>query len=328
MTETTLSTNVLLLCLALGGGAGLLGGLIGIGGGFVLIPGLFFLFSHFYSLDSSHAIRFALGTTMACILITSAMATLSHRKYKVILWPFFKSLTPSIIVGVCFGVYLASHIDVAYVKIAFASFCVYSGIRMLFIRPKTSEVAPQTPSVSSITPAGAFFGTLCGTIGVGGANLIVPFLLKRGAQMREAMATASALQIPIALTGLISYIITGLGIKSPELSQTLGYVSLPIMLAVGISIALFTPIGVKLSHALPVNLLKRMFGLVALGIGLHMSGLFTLQLSSEALAKPAKAVGSAKANINPEAYGSSVDKTDLYNNSSSLDKSKANPATD
>jgi uncharacterized protein len=324
MTETTLSTNILLLCLALGGGAGLLGGLIGIGGGFVLIPGLFFLFSHFFNLDSSHAIRFALGTTMACILITSVMATLSHRKYKVILWPFFKALTPSIVFGVCVGVYFASHIDVAYVKIAFASFCVYSGIRMLFIRPKTAEVDPKTPTVSSISPAGAFFGALCGTIGVGGANLIVPFLLKRGAQMREAMATASALQIPIAFTGIISYIVTGWGVKSPELHQTIGYVSLPIMLAVGVSISLFTPIGVKLSHALPVNLLKRMFGLVALGIGLHMSGLFTLQISSESLAKPVKSLAADKAKINPDDYSSSVDKTDLYNNSSAIEKTKTN----
>jgi uncharacterized membrane protein YfcA len=40
---------------------------------------------------------------------------------------------------------------------------------------------------------GVCFGGVCGLIGVGGANLFVPFLLKTSLDIRHAMATASAL---------------------------------------------------------------------------------------------------------------------------------------
>jgi uncharacterized protein len=270
----------LLTCLVLGGLAGLFGGLIGIGGGFILVPGFFYLFSSLFGLSPDAAIRFALGTAMASILITATFATHSHSKYKVVLWPFFKSIAPTLVIGVLCGVFLATQMEARYVKIAFAAFCVYSGFRMLFVRPKVVHLVQAAPTVLKASPYGVFFGALCGLIGVGGANVLVPFLLKRGAQMREAMATSSSLQLPIGLTGLVAYVVSGYSVHHEALQLTFGYVSVPVFLSSGVAIALFTPIGVKLSHALPVGLLKRMFGLVALGIGLHMMGVFQFNYPS------------------------------------------------
>lgn len=263
-----ITPNIFWACIILGAAAGFFGGLIGIGGGFILVPGFYFVFAHYLHLPPKEAMLFSLGTAMASILITSTAATRSQLKHNVIMWDVFKKMSTSLMFGVAVGVIIATKLDTRFLKWTFAAFCLYSGFRMV-LSIHTKPVAEDPLKPTNYFPYGTAFGTLCGLIGVGGANLVVPFLLKRNATIRQAMATASAMQIPIAIMGIIVYLIFGYIIPH-SLPSTTGFVSLPVFVISGCAIALTTPIGVALSHMLPIGVLKRLFGVFAIFIGMHM----------------------------------------------------------
>jgi uncharacterized membrane protein YfcA len=260
----------LLYYLALGVTAGFLSGLIGIGGGFVLVPGLYYVFSH-GGLAPGHEMPLALGTTMAAILFSSASSVRSHWRLGAIQFPLVKRFTPWVAAGTMVGAALVSQLDTNLVKAFFAAFCLYSAARMLFASNAVTDTGTPLEETALAAP-GFFFGAVCGLIGGGGAILFVPFMLKHKLGIREAVATASSLQIPIAIIGALSYIVLGLQVSQP--AGALGFVYLP-ALALMTTVSMFAaPVGVRYSRRLPVGTLKKMFGLIAAVVGLKLAGAF------------------------------------------------------
>jgi uncharacterized protein len=100
-----------------------------------------------------------------------------------------------------------------------------------------------------------------------------PFLLKKSLGIRHAMATASALQLPIALIGSVAYIVLGLGELTPD--GALGFVYLPALMVVAVSSVLAAPLGVRMAQTLPVPTLKKL-GVIAALVGLKMAGASSL----------------------------------------------------
>ena len=66
-----------------GGVVGVLGGLLGIGGGLVLVPVLFELIQRLGA-DEATAVRAAIGTSLATVIVTGGRAAWSHRGVN---WP-------------------------------------------------------------------------------------------------------------------------------------------------------------------------------------------------------------------------------------------------
>ena len=262
----------ILFYLGLGATAGFLSGLIGIGGGFVLVPGLFYVFSH-GGLAPGHEMPLALGTTMAAILFSSASSVRSHWGLGFIQFPLVKKFALWVAAGTMAGAALVTRLDTGVVKICFAVFCLYSAARMLFTSSSSNGSGAPIEETALPVP-GFFFGAVCGIIGGGGAILFVPFMLKHKLGIREAVATASALQIPIATIGALSYIVLGLQVAQP--TGALGFVYLP-ALALMSTVSMFAaPIGVRYSRSLPVGTLKKTFGLIAAVVGLKLAGAFAL----------------------------------------------------
>lgn len=259
------------MLLGLGVVAGFLAGLIGIGGGFVLVPGLLAVFTSQtkFGVDVMPTV---LATTMGCMVFTAAAATRAHAKRGSIDYLALKRLGPCMAAGAVVGAFLATVFPTHFIKMAFGAFCLYSAARMLL--PRSPSVAADTGfsiASGSVVIQGTLFGTVCGLIGVGGANLVVPFLLKRGLQMRAVVATASALQLPIASVATITYMILG----SSEISAagSLGYVRLPEVAVLALGSLSSAPLGVMASYRLPVPVLKRVFGAFTAVVGLRMLGI-------------------------------------------------------
>jgi uncharacterized membrane protein YfcA len=260
----------MLFFLGLGATAGFLSGLIGIGGGFVLVPGLYYVFSQ-AELAPGHEMPLALGTTMAAILFSSASSVRSHWGIGFIQFSLVKRFAPWVVAGTMAGAALVTRLDTSVVKICFAVFCLYSAARMLFTSNPSTDGGTFLEETSLPVP-GFFFGAVCGIIGGGGAILFVPFMLKHKLGIREAVATASALQIPIAAIGALSYIVLGLQVARP--AGALGFVYLP-ALALMSAVSMFAaPLGVHYSRRLPVGTLKKTFGLIAAVVGLNLAGAF------------------------------------------------------
>lgn len=184
------------------------------------------------------------------------------------------------------GAALATVLDPSLVKWVFAAFCLMSACRLIFMTPpkelsgesvERAELEfvgpmPQVAKPNNGVPS-LFFGTICGMIGVGGANLFVPFLMTRKLCLRQTMATASALQIPISVAGALAYVVLGWTNATPG---SLGFIYVPALLVTGLISFIAAPFGARLSRAVSVVTLRKIFGAVTVGIGLKMAGAFNL----------------------------------------------------
>ena len=259
-----------ILLLGLGALTGFLAGLIGIGGGFVLVPGLLALFTA--QGESGAAVMPAvLATTMGCMIFTAAAAAREHARRGSIDRAVLRRLGPFMAAGAAVGACIATVSPTHVVKVAFGVFCLYSAIRMLAFGKRPAASGDRSADASGgVGVPGTLFGAVCGLLGVGGANLVVPFLLRRGLDMRTVVGTASALQVPIALVATIAYMLLGSGAPAP--SASIGYVRLPVVAVLAAGSLATAPLGVLVSHRLPVPALKRVFAVFTALVGLKMLG--------------------------------------------------------
>jgi uncharacterized protein len=262
--------------------SGFLSGLLSIGGAFVMVPAFLAIFGYYFHFESHFLLQLSLGTTMACMIVTAVSATSEQSKRGSVYWEFIRSNWIPISIGTILGVILTNYFSTSLIKICFASFCIYSGFKMLTRSKLANVIVPVTDSVKDVAAnvvsrarrTTFLFGTLCGFIGVGGANLFVPYLMKKeGVELKKAMGTASAAQVPIAVIGSVSYLILGLYATDAAVNSTqntVGYIYLPALLLVSFVGLFFNKLGVAAAHKLPVPQLKAVFGLFTFLVGLRM----------------------------------------------------------
>lgn len=250
--------QIILLYLACGTAAGFFSGLLGIGGGLVVVPLLSVVFSSQGLIDPELAMHLTIGTSLSSILFTSISSSRSHAGRGSVLWNYIRIMGPATAVGTLMGVLLASFLSSFGLKAFFTIFIFAVGTQMLLdFYPKASGVVPGK---KILYPAGIAIGAVSSLVGLGGGSLSVPFMRWAGSDMRQAIGTSAALAWPIAIAGTIGYIL--IGWNMPGLPPySLGYVNIPAMLGIACTSVFFAPLGVKLSHALPVNILHKIFAI-------------------------------------------------------------------
>lgn len=248
-----------LIYLSIGVIAGLLAGLLGIGGGLVIVPALLAVYSRF-TWQSDQLMQIALGTSLATIIFTSVSSVWAHHQRGAVQWDIVKRLSVGILLGALIGGFTAQFVAGKYLQYFFALFELYVAIQMFHVTttPKVQITSTHLPSNTLMIGAGIVIGKISSLLGIGGGTLTVPFLYWHNIDLHKAIASSAACGIPIAIAGTIGYIIGGW--NQPYLPQpSLGYIYLPSMISITISSMLFAPLGVKISHQLPVNLLKKIF---------------------------------------------------------------------
>ena len=117
---------------------------------------------------------------------------------------------------------------------------------------------------------GGLFGLLSSWIGIGGGSLTVPYLTFCNVPVHRAVGTSAALGWPIAAAGTLGYAWAGWNQAGlPEGSA--GFVYLPAVGILAAATLLSAPLGVRLSHKLPADKLKKGFGILLLLIALRMA---------------------------------------------------------
>ena len=117
--------------------------------------------------------------------------------------------------------------------------------------------------------AGGGIGGISALLGIGGGTLTVPFLAWCNVAMRQAVGTASACGLPIALAGAAGFMLFGLAGDAAEPGTT-GYVYWPAVAGIAAASVLTAPVGAWLAHRLPARTLKRLFSVILLLLGIRM----------------------------------------------------------
>ena len=262
----SLSLVTLFSYLLLGIAAGITGGLLGLGGGIVIVPALLFLFIY-QGLPADVLMHMAVATSLATIVFTSISAAWAHHRHGAVEWDIVRLLGPGIIVGAISGAIIADQLRSDNLRIAFGIFEILVAMQIGFgIKPHAQR---SLPGSVGMVASGSVIGTISSLLGIGGGTLTVPFLLWCNVNIRNAVATSSACGFPIAVAGTATLIITGWHYTGlPEGSS--GYVYWPATVMISIASVCAAPLGAKLTHALPVNTLQRVFAVVLAAIGIRM----------------------------------------------------------
>ncbi len=245
--------------------AGVLAGLLGIGGGLIIVPALTFLL-HQQGLGLEQAPAVAVACSLGTMLLTSASAVWFQTRRGAVDWSVVSKLAPSMAAGAGLGAFLAAALPGFVLVRIFAVLAALIGIRMLM------DVKLAASAVHPSARCWWFFGPLIGAVsalmGIGGGSFNVPYLIRNGFFPARAVAIASACGWPIALGGVIGFLINGWG--TTVLQPGLGYFYWPAVLIIGLAGALAAPLGVAFSHRLPAATLKRIFGLLLIVLALSL----------------------------------------------------------
>ena len=246
---------------------GFAAGLLGVGGGGILVPVLTSMYLS-AQIVPSHAVHLALGTSMASIITTTFSSAFSHYKSHNIDWAYVKTMVPLIVVGAICISFLIPIINTSFLAVFFSLFMFSISIKLIFNKQHTSVKRTNIP----LQLAGLGIGSISTLVAIGGAALIVPYLISRGLEMRRAIGSSAAIGFPIAISGTIGYAING-HIRADELANNqaiIGFVHVPSVIIISICGFLMAPIGVKLSTKLPVNVLKKIFAILLVSLSIKM----------------------------------------------------------
>lgn len=251
--------------LILGAFAGVVAGLFGIGGGLLIVPVLVFSFE-LQGISPDVLTHAAVATSLATIVATSISSTMAHNKRGAVRWDLFKPVTVGILIGAFLGVKTAGQLSGQWLQVLLGCFVILVAIQMaLNLKPKSADTKT---SQSTFVTAGGFIGWLSSIFGIGGGTLSVPFFSWRGISMQQAVATSAACGLPIAIIGALTNIWEGWGHEAmPEWSA--GFIYLPAFVGIVLTSSIFAKLGAKLAHSLPGPVLKKIFAVFLLCVGMR-----------------------------------------------------------
>jgi len=246
--------------------AGTLAGLLGIGGGVIIVPIVTLLFEG-HGVPHGLAIKLALGTSLATIVVTAISSIYTHNRKGAVDWHLFRVMGPSVFVGSLIGAWLADVIPGDALYLAFIVFLFAISVQMALSRVSAHR---SLPGKAGLAATSTVVGIVSALMGIGGGAMHVPFLSYCGVPVKRAIATAAAVGLPLAASATAGYIVGGLD-EAGIPPGSIGYVNLPVFGGVVAASLIFAPLGATLAHKLPDMLLRRLFAVFLFALASRMA---------------------------------------------------------
>ncbi len=245
------------LIIGIGFLAGIFAGLFGIGGGIVIVPAL--------TLLAGFPLLKATGTSLAAIMLpVGILGVIAYYRARILDLRAAVFLASGLVMSVVVGAWLAHALPAGIMRRLYAVFCLY--VSWTFIKPldrlrkfrgesPLPEAEPDSnngpePHFLALVGVGLLAGIMAGMFGIGGGNIIVPFLvLFLKFPPKRAIATSlAALLPPVGLPGVIYYYRAG----------TLD-IHVAILLAAGLLLG--TVVGARMNIRMPTAQVKLLYGI-------------------------------------------------------------------
>ena len=238
--------------------AGFMAGLLGVGGGIIMVPALYYAFT-VLDFDIVTRMHLAVGTSLAIIIPTSIISTLTHREHDAVDFNMVKSFGIFILIGVFFGTFLAVNLKTPALVLFFSIFAFMVGLFFIFLREKLVDNPKQISNlVKNIS--GILIGFISIPLGIGGGSLMVPFMRTFGYDIRKSIGTAAAVGFLIAVTGTITMITGGKIIGNVNTPFSLGYINLLGFIVFVPVTMIMARLGAKAVYKIDKKILSKIFG--------------------------------------------------------------------
>ncbi|HMU67022.1 MAG TPA: sulfite exporter TauE/SafE family protein, partial [Cellvibrionaceae bacterium] len=231
-----------------------------------LVPMLVSIFTY-QGFAPEHVVHLALGTALACMIVTASASLRAHALKGTVHWPLAFGLAPGIILGAYLMARSSVTINPRAIALFFAIFMALIAVQMLLKwQPKS---APGSIKPHQLIFTGLGIGAISALATVGGGFLTLSYLSYKNIDIKKAIGTSAAIGLPIAVAGTLGYISSGSSqaFNSP---YTLGFVHWPALCVLALSSMLAAPLGVRCASYLAPIYLKRIFALVSLALSVKM----------------------------------------------------------
>lgn len=252
--------------LAAGVVAGTLAGIFGIGGGAVIVPILVWLFAK-QGLPSDYLIHMAVATSLMTIIVTSVSSVYAHWRLGNVSWPAVRRLLPGLLAGSFGGALLASSVSGDYLQTFFALFALVMAIRIWL--PTPSGLYSGLLGWLPASVCGVVSGVISALVGIGGGTLIVPYLLMARLSIQQAIGSAACCGFPIALAGVVGFIVFSPAHLGEQTAWQTGFVHWPAFIGIALASVIFAQLGARLGKKLPASLLRRLFSGLLVCVSLY-----------------------------------------------------------
>lgn len=261
-----MSIEIVIALVSLGIVVGIMAGLLGIGGGGILVPILTTIFI-FQGVSKDTVVHLALGTSMACIALTSLSSMRAHHANSAVNWHLAKIMSFGMIIGTFLATFLIPYISSKILAIFFTIFMAYVSFQMLRNTKRHAKTGDINKTELRFVTLG--IGAISALVSIGGGSLTVPYLTWRNINIRNAIGTSAALGFFISIAGTLGYLINGI-LSVGATKYTWGYIYVPAVFLISIPSYFTAPLGAKLTQKLPVQNLKKIFGILLLVLSFKM----------------------------------------------------------
>jgi uncharacterized membrane protein YfcA len=212
----------------------------------------------------------AVGTSLSTIVFTSLVAARNHHAKGGVDAELVKAWMLPVLVGVLIGSMAPSVIDGTRVKALFGIMLLLVSLHMLASSRRSLAPFSRLPRRSVQFFLAVLVGGLSALFGIGGGTFMVPLLTLFSFPIHRAVSTASVFGLIVSVPATLVYIANGWRVSDlPPLST--GYVNW-VAFAVLVPMTMWmAPLGVRLTYALNISQLKRVFAVFLCLVGLKMA---------------------------------------------------------
>lgn len=246
--------------------AGFISGLLGIGGGIIVIPALLIIFDILGF--PPYIMQTILATSLSAMIFNTSVALVAQQKRKNIPWIIAIKLIAGTLFGCIIGTKIAYDMSSDMLKIVFGAIMCIIGA---YVYRQSHRIVHPDPKVLSTITLG-FIGLgnsiLSTLVGISGGLFLIPILQELHFPLKRAIGIASSTNFVTAVLGSACFVF--LYPSGNPLTPSFGPIYLPAFFTIGISAAVLSPFGVKLSHEVHTHKLQKIFGVVMFLSGLYM----------------------------------------------------------
>ncbi len=216
-----------------------------------------------FGIPPEDVIHVSIATALCIIIPTSISSAFAHHKKNTVNWHWVAKLTPGLCLGSITGALFVNSATKQLLLSIFAIFLIIVGINLLINR--LPAVRDKSSTMTDIITA-FFIGATSSGLGVGGGTLNVPYLIRSGVNIKQAIGTSAACGLPIASAAIITfYAINMANDNSPR-----AYIYWVAVLGVAWTSVIFAPQGAKFAHKFPANILRKMFASLLFVVALKL----------------------------------------------------------
>lgn len=241
--------------------AGICSGLLGIGGGIITVPCLLFAF-RLLGCPAGFEMHMAVRTSLAAMIFSTTSATWIHNTKQAVRWDLLAKIIPGLFLGALIGFFLGEWLPSGVLEGYFGAFLCIMAIYFWLVKKPVS--LKRTPHFYLIFGSSIVIGILAIIFGIGGGTLVMPVLLAWAISQRQAIGTASATSLFVAIIGTILYWIMGRNTYST------GFIYIPAFFIIGLVSFFSASYGARLSQQLSENTVKRAFAIILMLTGIFL----------------------------------------------------------